>query len=318
MKTWLRALLFSLALPAAAMAQTWPARPVKIILANSPGAATDLVGRVFTDSLSRAVGRPVTIENRPGADGYIGAQAVASSPPDGYTLFFGSQSVFALDPNIKKVMPVDPVKDFTAIAVAIDDTGATGLFAHPSNPFRTFNELIAYGKANPGKLTVATTVPLFGMLNSWINHRAGTNITEIRYKTTAQANQDALSGQVTLILSAFGPFEGFVKAEKVRTLVVSRPVEGYDIPSLASFYPEFNQPSFVVLAGPAGMPAELVQRINRATAGVVEAPNFNRDLASIRWRNVEGARTPEGTVEFIRRNREAWGKFVQEIGMKPE
>jgi tripartite-type tricarboxylate transporter receptor subunit TctC len=310
--------LLACTLALGAHAQTWPVKPVRIVVSNSPGAATDLAGRVFADNFARAAGQPVAVENRPGADGYIGAQAVAQAAPDGYTLFFGSQSVFALDPHIKKVMPVDPVRDFSPIAVMIDDTGATGIFAHPSMPFSTLPELIAYSKANPGKLTVATTVPLFGMLNAWVNKRAGINVTEVRYKTTGQANGDALSGQVSMILTAFGPFEQYVTANRVKTIAVTRPVEGYSLPTFNAVWPDFEQPSFVVLAGPAKMPGELVQRINGLAVSIVDNPKFNQDLSKIRWRNVEGGRTPQATAEFIRTKREAWGRFIREIGLQPE
>ncbi len=317
----MRSLLLALTIAAAgaAHAQSWPSKPVRIVLANSPGAATDIAGRVFADGLSRSLRQAVSVENRPGADGYIAAQAVAAAAPDGYTLFFASQSVFALDPNTKKEMPVDPVKDFTPIAVTIDDTGATGLFAHPSAPFNTWQEFVTYAAANPGKLSVATTVPLFDMLDAWINKRAGIQTVVVRYKATAQANQDTLSGTVPLILTAFGPFEQYVKANRVKTLMVSKPVEGYpQIPLLSALYPDFEQPAFVILAGPAGMAPELVQRINRASAAVIESPNFNQNLATVRWRNLEGARTPQGTVEFVRAKREAWARFVNVIGLKPE
>jgi tripartite-type tricarboxylate transporter receptor subunit TctC len=311
--------LAAVALPPSLHAQTWPSKPVKIVLANSPGAATDLAGRVFADGLSKALKQAVAVENRPGADGYIAAQAVATSPPDGYTLFFASQSVFALDPNIKLKMPVDPVKDFTPLAVTIDDTGATGLFVHPNAPFQTWQEFVSFARANPGKLSVATTVPLFDMLNAWINRRAGIDTTVVRYKATAQANQDALAGTVPLILTAFGPFEQYVKAGRVKTLAVTRPVDGWpQLPQLVSFFPDFEQPSFVILAGPAGMSGDLAQRINRAAASVLENPKYNQDLASVRWRLLEGARTPQGTAEFIRTKREAWARFISEIGLKPE
>lgn len=297
--------------------QDWPTKPVRVLVANSPGAATDLAGRVFADNLSRVTNRPVAVENRPGADGYIAAEAVAKATPDGHTLFFASQSIFALDPNLKKSMPVDPVRDFTPLAVTIDDTGATGIFVHPSLPYKTLPELIAYAKANPGKLSFATTVPLFGMMGAWINKRAGIQMVEVPYKATAQANADALSGQVQIILTAFGPFEQYVKAGRTRTLAVTKAVDDYpDIPPLSKFFPDFEQPSFVILAGPAGMSPDLAQRINRLTASIVENPKFNQDLATVRWRNLEGARSLQGTAEYIREKRARWAAFIKVIGLE--
>lgn len=316
------ALVFCLVLSVPAQnayAQNWPARPTRIVLANAAGSATDLVGRIFANSLSKVIGQPVQIENRPGADGYIAAQAVASSAADGCTLFFASQSVFAIDPHIKKSMPVDPVKDFTPIAVTIDDIGAVGLFANPSMPFKTLQELLAFAKANPGKVSFASSVPLFSMLGAWVNKRAGVSMMEVPYKSATQANTDALSGQVSTLYTAFGSVEQYLKSGRLRALAVTEPVADYpQIPSLNSIWPDFDLPSFVVLVGPGGMAEALVSRIHKATATVVENPNFNRDLESIRWRLVQGARTPQGTAEFIRDKRAAWGRFIKEIGLQPE
>jgi tripartite-type tricarboxylate transporter receptor subunit TctC len=140
----------------------------------------------------------------------------------------------------------------------------------------------------------------------------------VRYKASAQANSDALSGTVPMIFTAFGPFEQYLKAGRLRILAVTRAVPDYpQIPTVAHTFPDFSQNSFVILAGPAGMAPELVQRINQVSAAVVQDPKYNQDLKTTRWRNVEGARTPQETAEFIRREREAWGRFIREIGLKP-
>jgi tripartite-type tricarboxylate transporter receptor subunit TctC len=298
---------------------TWPTKPIRMVVSNSPGGAPDLAARIFNDSLSRIVGRPVVLENRPGADSLLGAEAVARAEPDGHTLFLGTQSVFAIQPNIRKKMPLDPLRDFTPLAVIWDDTGAQGVFTAPSSPFRTWQELVAFGKANPGKLDYATSVPLFRMLGMWISKRAGFEWQEISYKIGTQAQQDAATGRVAALITAFGPLDPLVRADKLRVLVVTNRVEGWPkLPQLADFYPGFTQPSFVVLAGPTGISPAVAQRINRVAASVVEAPNFNKDLSTVRWFNWEGARTVEGTAQYIRTQREAWARFVKEAGIEPE
>jgi tripartite-type tricarboxylate transporter receptor subunit TctC len=167
-------------------------------------------------------------------------------------------------------------------------------------------------------VSFAASVPLFGMLGEWLNRRAGVSMVEIRYKASAQANSDALSGTVPMIFTAFGPFEQHLKAGKLRVIAVTRAVDDYpQVPTVARTFPDFSQNSFVILAGPAGLAPELVQRINQAAASVVQDPKFNQDLKTVRWRNLEGARTPQGTAEFIRREREAWGRFIREAGIKP-
>jgi tripartite-type tricarboxylate transporter receptor subunit TctC len=304
--------------PASAQ-QPWPVKPVRIIAANSAGGAPDLAARVFNESFSRVIGRPVVFDNRPGADGYIAADAVVRADPDGHTLFFASQSIFAIDPHIKKKMPMDPVRDFTPIAVIFDDTGPTGVFVSPNAPYKTWEEMVAFGRQHPGKLDYATSVPLFRMLGTWISRRGGFTWHEVRYKSGSQANQDVMAGRVAVVITAFGPLEQAVRANKLRVLAVVKPVQGWpQIPQMADLYPGFSQPAFVVLAAPAGMPPALAQRINRAAATVVEDSSFNKDMATVRWANWEGARSPEGTAEFIRERREAWGKFIKEAGIEPE
>jgi tripartite-type tricarboxylate transporter receptor subunit TctC len=313
-------LLALAALGANGWAQTrWPSQPVRVLVANSPGTATDVAARVYSDHLSRAANASVVVENRPGADGYIAAEQTAKSAPDGHTLFFASQSIFGIDPHIKLKMPVDPDRDFTHIAVMLDDTGASGVFLHPSVPANTMQELVAYAKANPGKVSYASIVPLFSMIGAWINKKSGVDLLEVKYKAAPQAYQDVLAGRVSIMLDAFGTMEQHVRAGKVRALAVTKALEDYpQIPTFTSLYPDYRQPAFIVLVGPPGMSAALTDQINRASAAVVSNPRFNQELAKLRWRNVEGARTPQETSELIRRARGEWGSFIREIGLKPE
>ena len=300
-------------------AQAWPVKPIHLIVGNAPGAAVDTGARIIANSLSVSLGQAVVVDNRPGADGYIAAEAVVRAPPDGYTLFLASQSVVAIDPHLKKSMPVDVERDFTPIATLVDDTFAHGLFAHPSLPFTTMQEMIGYARANRGKLSVAISVPHFAMLASWLDKRAGIETLQVPYKSATQAVQDILVGRVSLFLTNFGFFEQHLKSGKVRVLAVTRPVSDWpQVPSIASLFPGFTFTTFFTLLGPGGMPRELVNRINRSVAAVVEAPKFNQDLEKIRWRNLDGVRTPQGTAEFIRQARADWGAFIKEIGLQPQ
>jgi tripartite-type tricarboxylate transporter receptor subunit TctC len=157
------------------------------------------------------------------------------------------------------------------------------------------------------------------MLGDWIQKRAGITMTEVRYKTTPQATQDAISGTTSLYITAYGPMVPNLKAGKLRVLAVTvRQDDIRDIPTVAEVFPGFSMLGSIFLLGPAGMPAEVVQRINAAASAVVKDPQFNQQLKSLRWQNVNGARTPQQTAEYIRQTRERWGRFIQETGRKPE
>ena len=315
----LNILLLAAALPTLAAAQTWPVKPVRLVVANSAGSATDVAGRVFADQLAKLVSRPVAIENRPGGDGFIGAQTVISAPPDGYTLFFASQSTVAMDPHLHKSMPFDPMRDFTALSVICDDTGPTAIFAHPSMPFETLQGMVDYAKKNPGKLNYGSTVPLFTLLADWVQNRAGITLNEIRYKTTPQANQDALGGQLQIYITAYGPMEPNVKAGKLRVLAVSaRQADITQIPTVAETFPGFDMRGGIFLLGPANLPADIAQRISSASASVVRDPLFNQALKALRWQNTGGGRSPAEAAEFIRVQRERWGQFIRQAGVEPK
>ena len=299
--------------------QQWPSAPVRVLVANSPGTVTDVAARIFAEQVSRATGGSLVVENRPGADGYLAAQETVRSRPDGTTLFFASQSIFGIDPHVKKSMPVDPVRDFTPLAVMVDKTGVTGIFGHPTSPYSNLQELISYAKQNPGKLSFASIVPIFSMIAAYINKRAGIDMVEVKYKAAPQAVQDAIANRVPIYLDAFASMEPHVKAGKLKVLAITEALADY--PQVAKFqdlWPDYEQPGFIVLVGPAGMNPVLAQRINRVAAQVVENPAFNQELEKLRWRNAGGASTPQGTAEALARNREAWGRFVKIAGIQPE
>jgi tripartite-type tricarboxylate transporter receptor subunit TctC len=300
-------------------APTWPNAPINLVIANSPGSATDLAARIFAESLGRQIGQGVIVQNRPGADGYIAAEFVARASPDGYTLFFASQSLFGIDPNIKKVLPLSPERDFTPIAMLIDDTGAIGLFVNPSLPVNNVQDLINYGKAKPNTLSYASIVPLFSIMGAWVSQRTRTPMLEVKYKSAPQAVQDVLSGVVPVYLDALGSMEAQMKAGKIRLIALSQRVDDYaSTPTFATLFGDYHHSTYISLVGPASMNNALVDRINKSAAQVVEAPKFNQDLSKLRWRNNGGARTPQKTAEWLQRSRMEWGTYISEAGIKPE
>ncbi len=305
-----------------AMAQAgWPNRPIRFLVGNSPGAAPDIVARILADHMSRALGQAWAVENRPGADGMIAAESVARSQPHGYTLLLGSQGPMAIDMHLKKTLPVDSLKDFSHIAVIVDETTGMAVAVHPSLPVKTLAELIAYAKANPGKLSFSTTVAYGTMFGAWMKKTTGVDMVEVRYKVAAQAIQDAVSGRVQVAFQSPAALGTQVKAGALRFLsfaTAKRIADWGDVPTVSETYPNFSMRGFMILAGPAGLSKEIVQRLNKEATTIAKDPKFMQDLAKIYWYNFEGARTPEGTTEFVRRERETWGAFVRNIGLKPE
>ena len=304
------------------MAQAnWPTRPIRFLVGNSPGAAPDIVARILADQMSRALGQAWAVENRPGADGMIAAEAVGRSQPDGYTLLLGSQGPMAIDMHLKKTVPVDSLKDFSHIAVIVDETTGMAVAVHPSLPVKTLAELVTYAKANPGKLSFSTTVAYGTMFGAWLAKTAGVDMVEVRYKVASQAVQDAVSGRVQVAFQSPAALGAQVKAGALRFLSVAtarRIADWGEIPTVAETYANFSMRGFMILAGPAGIAKDIVQRLNKEAATIAKDPKFMQDLAKIYWYNFEGARTPEGTYEFVRRERETWGTFIRNIGIKPE
>lgn len=307
---------------AAALAQSnWPNRPFRFLVGNSPGAAPDIVARLFADHMSRALGQAWAVENRPGGDGIISAEAVARSQPDGYTLLLGSQGPMAIDMHIKKTLPIDSIKDFTHIAVLVDETTGMAVAVHPSLPLKTLPELIAYAKANPNKLSFSTTIAYGTMFGSWLKKTAAIDMVEVRYKLASQAIQDAVSGRVQVAFQSPAALGPQVKAGALRFISVAtarRIAEWGDVPTVSEAFPNFSMRGFMILAGPAGLPRDITARLNKESATIVKDPKFVAELGKIFWYNFEGARSPEGTTEFVRRERENWGAFVRNIGLKPE
>ncbi len=299
----------------------WPNRPIRFLVGNSPGSAPDIVARLFADSMSRSLGQPWAVENRPGADGMIAAEAVARSQPDGYTLLLGSQGPMAIDMHIKKTLPVDSLKDFSHIGVVVDETTGMAVAVYPSLPVKTLAELIAYAKAHPGKLSFSTTVAYGTMFGAWLKKTASIDMEEVRYKVAAQAIQDAVSGRVQIAFQSPAALGPQVKAGSLRFLSVAtaRRISAWaEVPTIAETFPNFSMRGFMILAGPAAIPRDIVARLNKEAAVIAKDSKFIGELGKIFWYNFEGARTPEGTTEFVRRERETWGVFVKNIGLKPE
>ena len=208
--------------PARRSAQSWPARPIKLIVPTGPGAATDVMARLMADSVTRGLGQPVIVENQPGASGLVAHQNAARAAADGYTFLFTNTSGLATNLVTFKSIPYDPVKDFTPVAM-VCDFGPQLLSVNADLPVKTVAELIAYAKANPGKLSYAVDVtagaaPFAARL---LNKRGNLGMVEVPYRSAAQMMQDVASGTIPVLISSMAASNGMVQAGKIRRLALS-------------------------------------------------------------------------------------------------
>jgi tripartite-type tricarboxylate transporter receptor subunit TctC len=303
----------------AAHAQTWPAKPVRIIVALSAGSPTDIVGRMVADHLSRAFGQTFIVENRAGGDGFIGATAAAKAPPDGYTLFLATQSTLAIPLFTMASLPYDPVRDFTPIAMLVDRAPSV-IAVYPGLRANSVPELIALAKAQPGKLTFSSAASITRMMGQYLNKLAGIDMQDVSYKDTGQMIQDTVSGRIEIMIASMPAIDQFVKAGKLRLLGITtgKRFPGMErVPAIAETLPGYDITGWVVLVAPSGIPAEIVPRLNRATDTFFKDAEVHKRLGSFGWAS-SGALTPELLVEFIRAQRERWRTITTAIGVKPQ
>jgi tripartite-type tricarboxylate transporter receptor subunit TctC len=303
-----------------AQADTWPARPIRLINALAAGSAPDILSRIIAERLSNALGQQVIVENRPGGANVIAAQAAARANPDGYTLFFGPSLALAVNPHTFKSLPYDPAKDFVFISMIAK--AAFFVLAHPGVPAKTLSELIAIDNARPGQLTVAVDGPKnsSGMLAAWLNKKAGLNIVLVPYATMPQGIQDAISGRVQLTIAAGLVAGPLIDRGAMNALAVSSAIRipGYpQVPTIAETLPQVEFVGWFVLAAPTGTPNELVSRINREMDQILKDPGLIKRLTGLGF-YVDGAYTPEATTEFVRSQRDKWREIVHTIGIEPE
>jgi tripartite-type tricarboxylate transporter receptor subunit TctC len=223
--------------------QNWPARPIKLIVATGPGLATDIMARLLSEGVSRTLGQQMFVENMPGASGIVGAGAAARAPNDGYTFFFANASGLTSNMFLIKSLPYDPVRDYTPVAM-VCDSGPFVVAVHPDLPVKTLAELIAYAKAQPGKLSYAVDASSgFGVVaGKLMNKRAAMEMVEVPYRATAQMLQDAVMGTVQLMISSVAASDAFVKAGKLRRIAISsnRRFPGMeDLPTIGETLPGF-------------------------------------------------------------------------------
>ncbi len=277
------------------------------------GGATDVVARLLGQKLGEAWGQSVVIENRAGAGGNIGGEAAAHSPADGYTLFMTSGSIVTANPYMYKSLPYDPTKDFVAITNVA--SGPQVVIVNPDGPFKTLQELIAYGKANPGRVTfgsagIGTQTHLAG---ENFAYSAGIDMTHVPYKGEAYAITDVMGGQISTAVINLSAAINFIKSGKLRALAVTskeRNAQLPDVPAAAEAVPGFENAGWFGLLAPTGTPKEIVDKVYRDSAGILGTDEFRARLAKLAM--VPVGNTPAEFAAAIREESVYWAKIIRE------
>lgn len=323
MKRVLCALIFCLVcvLAVDVNAQSWPNRPLKLIVPTGPGAATDVMARMLADGVSRNLDQSMVVENMPGASGIVAHQTVARAAPDGYTFLFTNTSGMAINLISFKQLPYDPTKDFTAVAMVCNQ-GPQMISVNAELPVKTLSDLIAYAKANRGKLSIAfdTTAGAAAFAAKLFNRRADLGLVEVPYRSAAQMTQDVASGINQVMISSIAAARSVVDAGKVRPIAITSKTRFRglpDLPAVSETLPGIAIDGFFGIVAPAGTPADIVARLNREIAEYLKGPEIRQRLISFGLAT-EGAGTPESTAQFIRKEQDRWRALAQELGVEPQ
>jgi len=310
-------LLIFLALPVLGYAQ-FPGKPIRLVVPFPAGSATDTISRILGNSVSQAIGQPIVVENKAGADGAIAAAEVAKSPPDGYTLLMATNSPMSAVPAMKKNPPYDPVADFTPIT----DVGRYTFFivVHPSVPAKTLAELIAYARANPGKLNYATGNTTGIVSSAFFASQAQIQLVHVPYKGEPQAMTDLVAGRVQLMFASSSTSVPQVREGKLRALVTTlsrRSALLPDVPTIAEAgMPQFSVTSWAGLFGPAKMAREVTERLNREFVAAMGRQEVQ--AAMERQAFSLSPSSPEQLAGFVKEQMESYRRILRSAGVEPE
>jgi len=309
------ALVFGFFFSTGIFSQTYPSRPVRMVIPLSPGGFADVPGRLLAARLSSVLGRQVYVENKPGAGGTIGADSVAKSPPDGYNILF-TGTPHVISPWLYRSMPYDALKDFAPVALVA--TGPYVLVVNPQLGVSSVRELVAAAKAQPGKIDYASSGngSAQHLVTALFSTAAGAPLNHVPYKGSGPAMQDLVSGQVNVSFAGIPNALTHLKSGRLRALAVSTSKRWPDLPEVPTVaeagIPGFEATLWLNLSAPAGTPNEIVQRLYNETAKALQDPELQ---SSFRASGVEAqVLAPQELAAFIRSEYDKWGKVVRATG----
>ncbi len=311
-------LIASLLLSAAATAQPYPNKPIRIIVPFGAGSSTDVITRILTQSVSASIGQPFIVDNKPGGDGAVAGIEAAKAAPDGYTTFIGSGSPIAAVPALRKNPPYDSVNDFTPIT----DIGRFTLFLFVNSevPVKTFQEFIAYAKANPGKLAYGTGNASGIVAFAQMNQLAGIDMLHVPYKSAPLAVVDLMTNRVQAMWEPPTTTLAAMKEGKLRALVTSLKSRSSVLPEVPTIaeagMPQFSMANWMGLVGPAKLPREIVDRLNREFVAAMKRPEV---IAAMEKQLFQlNPTTPEQFAVFVKEQIESYGSLLRAAGVKPD
>jgi len=301
-------------------AQDFPNRPVHWILSQPAGSSPDITARLVADQLSRAWNQQVVVDNRPGGQNVIGAQAAAKSAPDGYGYYFATTAALVSNPLTFKSLPYNPERDF--VPVAMIGKSPMVIAVNNSVPAKTLAELIALDKTDPGKLAAANegTKTFGGMMSQLLNVATGMRLLQVPYNGVAPALQDTVAGRTQVVLVSSAAMSPFIKRGDLRPIAVTagKRVTGLEsVPTMAESYPGFEYVGWFALVAPAGTPEPIVRRVNADVNAVLSKDDIQKRLLELGAIN-EGPGTPEQLAQFLKDERVRWTKLVKDINLQPE
>ena len=306
------------ALLAGAAAAQYPNKPIRLIVPFPPGGAAELGARIYALPLGQALGQPVVIETKPGADGAIAAEAAMKAAPDGYTLFYATNTAFSWLPAVRKNPPYDPIADFTPVSLV----GQFGffIFTHPSVPANNIAELLAYIRANPGKLNYGSGNSTSMLATAQLVQQEKLDVVHIPYKGDGPLSVDLLGGRVQFAIATPGTAAPQVKEGRLKVLATLLPSRSPLLPEAPTLAEAGMRPLSITpwggVFGPAHMPKEIVGRVGRELVVVLKRPEVREAFQKLAF-EPRGS-TPEELAAFVKEQGEVWRRVVAEVGIKPE
>ena len=312
---WTAAALF-ISFPLAAPAQEYPAKPLRLVVPWPAGGVTDVVARIVGEKLAGVLGKPIVIDNKSGASGFIGTEFVAKAAPDGYTLLLVTSSTHAISPNLFRKVPYDSVKDFEHIGQVT--VAPTILVVPPALPVKSVAEFVALAKSKPGELNYATygTGSSAHLAAELFMQVTGITATHIPYKGAAPAVADLMGGHVSMFFDSIPSSLPHVRTGKLKALAVTglkRTPAAPEIPTVAETYPGFDFSVWQGFDAPAGTPKAIVDRLNADLVKVMAMPDLREKLLNLGADPVSG--TPQQFAEHIARERDKWAAVVKRAGI---